>query len=760
MRKGAPFTIAILVLTLFSPIFLPKVNAAVSAGPVMHYDIGDSSSYNSATPSALNDISGNGYNVTLAGSPVNSTNNGGFLTFNGSSQYGTLGNVTTNFTAGVSATFYANFGGGDNWERIIDFGTGQGSDNIVVARSGTNNDINLSIWNGNTSTGYCVANGIIFSGWAHYAVIANGTDCYFYRNGALWTNVSKYNSSNTLISAMTALPLNVTRTANYIGKSNWSADNLLAGSLGELSIYNRGLSAAEVYTNFQSEIFSCVRSTIQSGSTRYVKIYGSFGCMFTVPDGVTSIDYLMVGGGGGGGGAKDSTTLFGGGGGGAGGAVTQATSVAVTANSVINMRVGLGGAGGTANNPGGNGTDTSLQINGGTVVTARGGDGGGAGTGTLTLADMAGDGGANGAYSAGTSVYDGGGGGAGSGGNGSNGSDIGGQGGNGGAGGIGVTSAVSNDSSQYYGGGGGGGGTPSGSAQPASQTDGFGGLGGSSVGGNGGVISATKSTSPSASNGALDTGSGGGGGGWNYNFTTTQRKGGDGANGIIIIKFTLTQAAVSSISVTSSSGADQTYRSDETITVRVVFSQKVYVLGTPRIPIQGLTSKYLTFAAGSDTTTITFTYQPLVSDFDIDGFAINANTLDLNGGSIQDGSGNDVSITHSAISAVVTNAIDGRVTVELTITIPSNLVYRKSTNVTVASTHTGKLTVNLEGKRIAKCIKLQTTLISTLYTVVCPISPSVRGNRTLRIDYYQSGSNTVYLTKTQSVFIANRTGTR
>ena len=751
--------IAAVCAMLAAPLLISPASAAIVSGSVIHYDVGDATSYSSGTPGSLNDISGSGFTATLTGPPAFAGNNGGFLSFSGTGQYGTLGNVATNFSAGFAATFYANFGTAENWERIIDFGTGQANNNIVIARSGLTSDMNLSIYNGATQAGYCVATGIIQSGWAHYAVVANGTDCYFYRNGSLWSNTTRYDGSGNVISALTAIPANVTRTSNFIGKSNWTNDSLFKGAIGELSIYNRGLTATEVYLNFQSEIFSCVRTTIQSGNTRYVKFYGSNGCMYALPDGVTSIDYLLVAGGGGGGGATNSASL-GGGGGGAGGTVIQATSVAVTANTVINIAVGLGGAGGAAGAAGSNGTESSIQINGGTWIQATGGTGGGQGTGTSNVDTLSGDGGGNASYSGGASVWDGGGGGAGAGGNGVAGTDIGGQGGNGGAGGIGVTSAISNDPSQYYGGGGGGGGTPSNNNQPSAQTDGFGGLGGSSVGGKGGVVSATKASAPSATNGALDTGSGGGGGGWNYNFTAAQKKGGDGANGIVIIKYTLAQVSISSIAVTSSSGADQVYRSNETITVAITFSQKVYVLGTPRIPIQGLSSKFLTYSSGSDSTTVIFTYTPSVSDLDLDGFAINANTLELNGGAIQDVSAADAAITHSAIAALVANAIDGRLNADVTISIAANLVFRKASAVTATITQNGKVTFFLDGKRIAKCLKVQATLSSTVYNAVCNLTPSVRGNRTLRIDFYQVGSNSVFTTKSQQVFITNRTGNR
>jgi hypothetical protein len=728
----------------------------------MHWDAGNASSY-SGTGTTWTDLSGNGYTATLSSAPTYTSNRGGaFLITGATPPYASLGTINPNYSAGFSATFYVDFGGANSWERIIDFGSGNSASNIVIARNGTSSNLNLSLYNGATSLGYCNANGIVTSGWNHYAVVANGTNCYFYRNGQLWDSVSRYNSADQIISAFTAVPPTVSRTANYIGKSNWTGDSGFDGGLGELSIYNRGLTASEIYSNFLAESFLCTSpylTTTYSGSTRYIKIVGTTGCQWVIPNAVTSIDYLLVGGGGGGGGSTNSNNL-GGGGGGAGGAATIATGVSVTAGTVINVSVGLGGAGGAVAANGTAGTDTIINISG-TVATATGGAGGGMATGVVTQAGLAGDGGGNGTYSGGSSDFDGGGGGAGAGGNGGNGSDIGGQGGNGGDGGTGIQSSISSNPSQWYGSGGGGGGTPSTNVATASQVDGFGGNGGNSgVGGNGGVNYALRASAPQAVSGVDDTGAGGGGGGWIYNGTSTAKKGGNGANGIVFIKFTLAAVSISSISVTSSSGVDLVYRSDETITVQVVFSQKVYITGTPRIQIQGLTSKYLNYLSGIDTTTITFSYTPSTNDLDLNGFEIFANSLNLNGGTITDSSGENAVITHGAIAAITANSIDGRLTSAATISIASNLIYRTSSTITATITQFGKVTFTVDGKRVATCIKVQTSNSPGAYAATCNLIPTMRGNRTLKVDFYQGSSSAITTSVSQPVFVYNRTGRR
>jgi hypothetical protein len=100
---------------------------------------------------------------------------------------------------------------------------------------------------------------------------------------------------------------------------------------------------------------------------------------FTVPAGITSVNYSGCGGGGGGGsgGANSGTNLGGGGGGGAG---TNSGSESVTPGASLSVTIGNGGNGGAGingsgpGNAGNSGTSTSFN---GNIVSSGGGGGGG-----------------------------------------------------------------------------------------------------------------------------------------------------------------------------------------------------------------------------------------------------------------------------------------------------------------------------------------------------------------------------------------------
>ena len=218
---------------------------------------------------------------------------------------------------------------------------------------------------------------------------------------------------------------------------------------------------------------------------------------WTAPDGITSIDYLIVGGGGGSGGGYDT-----GAGGGGGGGMVRSGTTSVTPGTTYTVVIGDGGAGGISNRTalpetdGNNGEnssfDTIVALGGGKGYASRqpplgnNGAGGSAASNPSTASEGGRGGGSNG----------GGGGGGGSVGNGTN--KIGTQRGFGGSG----TSSSMSGSSITYG-----------------------------VGGDGGTGANNNAGTP----GAVNTGNGARGGGATAGADNDGAKGG---SGIIIISYT------------------------------------------------------------------------------------------------------------------------------------------------------------------------------------------------------------------------------
>jgi hypothetical protein len=231
----------------------------------------------------------------------------------------------------------------------------------------------------------------------------------------------------------------------------------------------------------------------------YIQTYLNVGTTsWTVPIGVTSVEYLVVGGGGGSGGGFDT----GGGGGGGGGMVLSGT-FSVTPGTTYNVTVGDGGAGGISIRSPVSETNGAAGNNSlfGSIIALGGGGGyasrqqsGGSSSGGISVSGLNPSTGGSG----GGSSSDGNGAGGGGGGNTSNGSNgISNIGGNGGAG---LSNSISG-SLQTYGAGG--------------------------RGANGATLNAPQA-------GANNTGNGARGGGAT---SMSQMNGAKGGSGIIIIKF-------------------------------------------------------------------------------------------------------------------------------------------------------------------------------------------------------------------------------
>jgi len=237
---------------------------------------------------------------------------------------------------------------------------------------------------------------------------------------------------------------------------------------------------------------------------------------WTVPAGVTKVDYLVISGGGGGGDY--------GGGGGAGGFLNS-IGYSVTSGNGLTVTVGAGGNGAT--------TITAHGANGGNSVfaafIATGGGGGGTSNTTTSVSTGANGGSGGGGVRSGTNYGTGT---AGQGNNGGSGNTNGANylgGGGGGAGGAGTTasttvagnggagtaSSISGASVTYAGGGGGG----CQNSLSVGTVSGGGGAGGDGAAGTAGTA---------------NTGGGGGGGGYKG---STSYSGGAGGSGIVIIKY-------------------------------------------------------------------------------------------------------------------------------------------------------------------------------------------------------------------------------
>lgn len=149
--------------------------------------------------------------------------------------------------------------------------------------------------------------------------------------------------------------------------------------------------------------------------------------------------------------------------------------------------------------------------------------------------------------------------------------------------------------------------------------------------------------------------------------------------GHIVKTYTVTvDGTAPTITNVTSPTTDGTYIIDDVVTVTVTFSEPVYVTGTPTLLLEtGSTDRIATYAGGSGTNTLAFTYVVQPGDASSDLDYVSTGSLALNGGAIRDAAGNNATLTLFSPGAVGSLAynkalvIDGRPPV-LTILKSSN----------------------------------------------------------------------------------------
>ena len=114
---------------------------------------------------------------------------------------------------------------------------------------------------------------------------------------------------------------------------------------------------------------------------------------------------------------------------------------------------------------------------------------------------------------------------------------------------------------------------------------------------------------------------------------------------------TPTVPTIESVAVTSDPGGDGGYAVGDEIQVGLTFSEAVTVTGVPQLTLDvGGRSRTAEYSEGSATTQLQFTYTVASGDEDMDGIAVVANSLALNGGAIRAGSTN-ATLTHADLQA-------------------------------------------------------------------------------------------------------------
>ncbi|XEC94406.1 LamG-like jellyroll fold domain-containing protein [Paenibacillus tarimensis] len=162
------------------------------------------------------------------------------IDLNGSDNYVTLPeNHALSGNDEITIATWVNWRGGNQWQRIFDFGNNTNQYLFLTPRSGSNT-LRFAIKNGGgeqmVQTSQLAANQ-----WVHVAVTLGNETAKLYVNG----------EEKASAGGFTIKPSDFKPGKNFIGESQWP-DPLLNGMIDEFRIYNYALSAGEIQTVYNN----------------------------------------------------------------------------------------------------------------------------------------------------------------------------------------------------------------------------------------------------------------------------------------------------------------------------------------------------------------------------------------------------------------------------------------------------------------------------------------------------------------------------
>ena len=201
----------------------------------------------SAGAKSILDSSGSDYhadpNGTMTAGDLVTGQMGNALDFDsGTSDYLDIDSFTENFTTGLTISAWVDHDAMNNWSRVMDFGNSSANNNILLANSGATTNVGFEVYTGGSSGGSIITAGWNTSAWQKVdATIAVGNSAAVYMDGS------------SIGTGTINLPSTVTRTLNYIGRSNWGADAYLDARVDELRIATLARSAEWIETEYHNQ---------------------------------------------------------------------------------------------------------------------------------------------------------------------------------------------------------------------------------------------------------------------------------------------------------------------------------------------------------------------------------------------------------------------------------------------------------------------------------------------------------------------------
>lgn len=119
----------------------------------------------------------------------------------------------------------------------------------------------------------------------------------------------------------------------------------------------------------------------------------------------------------------------------------------------------------------------------------------------------------------------------------------------------------------------------------------------------------------------------------------------------LVVTLDRVQPTITAMEITATGEQNDLLNVGDVVTITVTLSEAVNVSGMPQLALNiGGIAVQADYAGGSGTSQLTFTYTIEAGQTDLNGIAIDADQLMLNGGSINDTAGNAASLTHASLT--------------------------------------------------------------------------------------------------------------
>jgi hypothetical protein len=224
---------------------------------------------------------------------------------------------------------------------------------------------------------------------------------------------------------------------------------------------------------------------------------------------------------------------------------------------------------------------------------------------------------------------------------------------------------------------------------------------------------------------------------YKFKSTATNFKGTSSASGLSAAA-TPTGPVAPTITNVTSSTANGSYKAGDIISIQVAFNEAVTVTGSPQLTLEtGSTDQVLSYASGTGTNTLTFTYTIQAGDTSSDLTYIATNPLALNGGSIKNSSSLDATLTLPAPTASGSLGANKAIVVDTTapstpstpdLDPTSDLGSSSTDNVTSDNTPTINVSGTFSGTAVVTATKAgSTSVVCTITSNACTLAALADG---------------------------------